>query len=1189
MAAKTRRPIRWARLLPIVLCVTGACAQDKAPDASGRVPVHLETLEVDAGRTWSADVAVPAFTADEAPVLSLRARLQTKHPGGCNYVLQILLAGRALTEDPMRPRLVNKAPWFDPPDTGYHFSWYGPREKGWMTIFSPGFEGDWGGTGRDFDFRFDLSGLVTPGQALPIAFRYLNPDIPAALGVSRAPLTMDRVALEVLPRAEVQRLRKEAQEGQEPRAVPVTTTLPPDAVPGERPYEIVWSGREESPQAQVAFDDLTGWTMQALGDGELSLAASVDHLLWRPQLARFTYGAGTADTVVEIRPPEPILIPDRFDAANLWLYGAWDRMHDTPLRIVALLEDQAGREVELDLGSVTAAYWGLQHGVLAPQVAAAAQFPLRFTALRLSNCKSPIVRHAYLESLAFYRQQRNPQALPARRESPLFPTSDDGMLPTPPAGVVTSATAVGSGARFSGQFGADCVQYRVRPEAGVLDGVTARFNGGRWLQPMAGGGVVLAGDETPADKAEVISSSLEDGRLKVRWQRADPAQPTEWEAEYRLRGCTLVVDVRCPGGKATGLAFGQVRGLRAPRGIEVPYLLMGPKPGPWIACAEGMFVSVLPDWYHSDFSSVNTRATAPQGNRIGLLQGTTYLPLTDGRRNPLRDRVLVTVSREFADTLPNSRNPVSPNRERLAPYLFFMSDQLTPTLYESLKSFGVDRLIASDFASILVANNYPEGFAARWRPHPTLTMEQVQAYRRGIKDLGYLFSTYMDVTDYYPGNALWDEDRVALDGDGDFVDGWWGNYIAKPTVTPGIVREVGMQAMEAYPSDCVYLDVHTNRGPEALDFEAGAPGAGIARSQVVANGDCIAEARKWYGATISEGLYRWMYAGICDMDYATLVTTGTAAQQAPLVDFDLLKIHPFQHGTMMGHHPDRFLSAAEQAQLTADTGGGQAPEGFYKYVAGSLAYGHMLLLGYWYVPPPARFVHYYALMQGVQSEYLTDNAGAIEYHNGAEFAATSRALQDGSQQMGRVHVRYSRGLSVYVNCNPEKPWKLVADGQSYDLPPYGWLIVKPGEILAYSALRDGKRVDFVRCPEYLYLHTGGARVRQGPIEAEGAVWLKRQGASWRVIPCGDLGQWERFPAPDLPQRFSDYRPRDIPAKRGCAYLALDISELVGKSSGQVKVTARDDTGAPVEGEVRVLDDERVELRMAERLAAYFVE
>lgn|GEM_PF-2885115 len=41
------------------------------------------------------------------------------------------------------------------------------------------------------------------------------------------------------------------------------------------------------------------------------------------------------------------------------------------------------------------------------------------------------------------------------------------------------------------------------------------------------------------------------------------------------------------------------------------------------------------------------------------------------------------------------------------------------------------------------------------------------------------------------------------------------------------------------------------------------------------------------------------------MDYATLITTGTAADLAPLVDFDLLKIHPFEHGTMVGHHPDR--------------------------------------------------------------------------------------------------------------------------------------------------------------------------------------------------------------------------------------------------------------------------------------------
>ncbi len=1190
MTGATRQPARGTCLLIILTCALAAhAADDDGLTTSRQVPICLQKLEVDAGQTWATRIAVPAFTSDESPVLSLRARLQTENPGGCNYVLQVLLDGTPLPENPMRSRLLNKAPWFDPPGTDYHFSWYGADQKGWLTIFAPAFEGDWGGTGRDYDFLFDLSRLVTPGQTLPISFRYLNPDIPAALGVARAPLTMDRVVLDVLPRAEVERLRGEALKGQALRAVPTVADLPADAEPGERPYEIVWSGRKESPRAQVAFDDLTGWKMQAIGDTELALAASVDHLLWRSRLAKFTYGVGTTDTVVELRPPEPIPIAGRFDAANLWLHGAWDRVHDTPLRIVALLEDSAGREVELDLGSVTAAYWGMQHGVLSPEVAAVARFPMRFTALRITNCKSSIARHAYLESLTFYQQSRKRLRPPARPRPRLFPTSKDGMLPTPPPGGATRVTSVGQGAEFTREVRGSLLTYRVRPEAGVFDGVTARWNDGRRLHPMAGGEVTFGVGGPPTGEVEVVASSLKDERLTIRWRLDTSPRPVEWEADYSLRGCTLVVDVRCSGGEATGLAFGQVQGLHAPRGIEVPYLLMGPKPGPWVACADGLFVSVLPDWYNSDFSSVNTRVTPAQGNRIGLLQGTSYDPLTDGRRNRLRDRVLVTVSSEFADTLPNSRNPVSPNRERLAPYLFFMSDQLTPTLYQTLKGFGVDHIIASDFASILVANNYPEGFAARWQPHPLLTMAQVQEYRRGIKDLGYLFSTYMEVSDYYPGNELWDESKVVLDADGDFVDGWWGNYLTKPAMMTEFVRKVGGKAKEFYPSDCVYLDVHTNRGPQALDFEAGAPGAGIARSQVIANGDCIAEARKWYGSTISEGLNRWMYAGISDMDYATLITSGIAADQAPLVDFDLLKIHPFQHGTMMGHHPDRFLSAADQALLDTDVGRGLGPDGFYKYVSGSLAYGHMLILGYWYVPPPARFIHYYALMQGVQSEYLTDNASAIEYHNGAELVPTSRALQDGSQQLGRVRVRYSRGLSVYVNHNAEEPWCVESGGRSYELPPYGWIIEKPGEILAYSALVGGKRVDFVRCPEYLYLNTGGARVSEGPLEAKGAIWLKRDGMSWRLIPCGDLGQWERFPAPGLPARFSDYRPTDIPPERGCTMIALDVAALLGKAADEARVTARDDSGQVVPANVRPRDDGRLQFATGEGIAGYVIE
>jgi hypothetical protein len=737
------------------------------------------------------------------------------------------------------------------------------------------------------------------------------------------------------------------------------------------------------------------------------------------------------------------------------------------------------------------------------------------------------------------------------------------------------------------------LQFRVDPQAGCLHGVTVCWNDGARFRPLAEGGLTFAvGDAEaapPAAAAVVVATALQDERLTVRWRLARLPQSLEWEADYFVRGCSLVVDVRCASGAATGLAFGQVVGLPQPRGIEVPYLLLGPKPGPWIACAAGLFVSVLPDWYHSDNSTINTRVIPPQGDRIGVLQGTTYEMLTDGRRNPLRERVLVTVSPDFSDTLPNARNPVSPNRDRLAPCMFFMADQLNPTLYRTLKRYGVDRVIATDFAAILVANNYGEGFAGRWRPHPTLTLEQVQEYRRGVQSLGYLFGTYMDFTDFFPGNESWDEAKVTLSSDGDFVDGWWGNYLIKPALMPALVRSVGQKAKEAYPSDCVYLDVHTNRGPQALDFEAGAPGAGIAREQVIANGDCIVEARQAYGSTISEGLNRWMYAGLTDMDYATLITTGIAAEQPPLVDFDLLKIHPFQHGTMMGHHPDRFLSGADQAPLYQDVGRGLGPDGFYKYVSASLAYGHMLILGYWYVPPPARFVHYYALLQGVQSEYLTDTASDIRYHNGTALLSTSQALIEGTQALGRVQVRYSRGLTVSVNCNATQPWVVESGGRTYELPPYGWLIEKPNTILAYSALVQGKRVDFVRCPDYLYLNSGDARVSEGPLEAAGAVWLKREGSSWRLLPCGDLGRWERFPAPGLPARFSDYRPTGVPPDRGCSYIAVDVLALVGKPAGAIRITARNEAGELQPPDFRPLDAARLQFLGPAGILDYLIE
>ena len=47
----------------------------------------------------------------------------------------------------------------------------------------------------------------------------------------------------------------------------------------------------------------------------------------------------------------------------------------------------------------------------------------------------------------------------------------------------------------------------------------------------------------------------------------------------------------------------------------------------------------------------------------------------------------------------------------------------------------------------------------------------------------------------------------------------------------------------------------------------------MARALIEGTGDSLVEARKWYGSTVSEGIYRWMYAGLSDLDYAQVKMT----------------------------------------------------------------------------------------------------------------------------------------------------------------------------------------------------------------------------------------------------------------------------------------------------------------------------
>jgi hypothetical protein len=963
-------------------------------------------------------------------------------------------------------------------------------------------------------------------------------------------------------------------------ATAVNPNPPAGETIGSPPFELTRSARSNLPEPQVIFDHLHGWTIAISGDADVTLRASTEERIWQSSVARLSYARGSMPTTAIIRPPKPILIKDSFDAAKLWVFGGYYRQGQSdkhPPTMAVLLEDANGKRWRIECGTVVSGNWSIQQGVLPTRALGRDNFPMKFTAVEVGSLEYPEGdSKLYIESLTFYKQQRNPTRHPFQPLNAGVPTSDAGMLPTPPPDITNQVQQITGGVRFISKNIAGSLTYDVKPQEGFLEGISAQWNDGKVFQPSAGGSLLVEsrGDEVAklGAGAQVIGENLGGNSYKVIFQQENAGKPVEWSATYTLSGRTLAVDVSCVGGAATGLDFGQVAGLNNPKPVFVPYMVFERighvhTAGPMIACASDVFVSVLPDVYHSDFSTIDNTPSPVQDGKIRLFTGTTYAPLTNGKRNDLHDRIMITASPQFEDILPNARNPIATNYVKMADYMLFSTYIPSLEMFSAIRRLGVDNVIVMDKNSCLVYGVGYENissFGMRWRPMPSVSITQFQDYVREIKSLGYKFSHYSYFPDSSPTNEFWDESKVSLRSDGALAVGnWYGDFSTKMNDESRLVSVLGPLVKDLYAPDCTYLDILTNLGPSATDFEAGVAGAGVGRVAMLANADAMLEAHKFYGMTISEGYHRWLYAGCVDTDFATMLYPPpykSASEVPPLVDFDLLKIHPFEHGVMMSFEPKYFLEeeGAEWNELLTEDGHGIAPLGFYKYLATSIAYGHMATLGYDYVPNPTRVIQLYALLQAAQREYLTDSVRDISYEDGNTYYSSSDALRRGIVENGHVRVTYTHGLVIHANLGHSESWTVTGVGRSYELPPYGWLIEKPGELLGYSAVIDGGRVDALHCEGYTYVNTGDHAVTlpEWGMSVQGAVWIKSApGGALQVIPCGDLGRWEKIHPDGWPPEFHTVRLGKSAANRGLQSLNLDISHWFNAHK-KIMVSAR---------------------------------
>ena len=929
--------------------------------------------------------------------------------------------------------------------------------------------------------------------------------------------------------------------------------IPSDEAPGQRPYEMVRAKRRPPHTPLVNFDSLEGWTLECSEGAQGDLFCSQKQRVWESPVARLIYRGTSAKSTVVLRPPKPIPIQsspletqNSLPAATIWLYGnnwSWAPDSSTPQVTVSLLiRDRDGKTRALDITRVGWKEWWLVHKVLPKEIAVkAGETILQFAGIRVSGCANKENRELYFEDLCFFqepletlffdtRPQRGIDSFsgqdPGANRGPgrlPFPTREETILPENLVSAFKTRlerSAAARGRPDSDSPTADAhkaliynfiyegtdarLEYEVCPTTNTFWGpVTVKLDGVSIAQALVDAGPAVGQVANLSCSTEVRQNNV----LHAIWRGVLGEKEVTIESEMRLWGKSLVVDYSCRGGFATELSYGRITQVEKPELILLPYLNYGGHHLNVLMSRESkpFFASVWMDWYRSD-ASVPYAEDRIEGGQVRLNGGVRYLPKTDGKRNDLFERVFVTFSPTFEETLPTIPNPPAKRGKEAGTRLW--QESWGPQDYEReqerskrLRAYGIEMLTQCNHE--ITWRDGGESFTFRTSAAPGKGGDEaLQRYVQAQRSLGWRSGLYTNYTDYAPVNEFWNVDMVMRRPNGDLATAWPRCYSPKALFAVEMDRKLAPVIQKKFNTNAAYTDVHTAVAPwDRTDYDARIPGAGTFAATFYAYGELLLHDQDVYdGHCWSEGNHQWLYAGLCTGNYGLAYSNLRLWQYPYLPHFDLLKMHPlgvdigvpwtaeFFKGKDGWNKPENTVSSIDQ------------------FIAATIAYGH---IG-WLVEEAhgiRQTCRSYYMLQQLQSRYVMLKPQEIRYGGEKGLLTSSEALAGGQWKESRLFIRYPNSLQIWVNGNGEKAWEVTRDGVKRVLPPYGWLAVQGNEFFECSEILDGKRYDRVSAPDYVFLDGRGVSRSFDGIATSGslAVRIGEKGSGLSLIAVEGVG------------------------------------------------------------------------------------
>lgn len=561
---------------------------------------------------------------------------------------------------------------------------------------------------------------------------------------------------------------------------------------------------------------------------------------------------------------------------------------------------------------------------------------------------------------------------------------------------------------------------------------------------------------------------------------------------YPARGDAARVDISSDDPYIAAVSIGGIGPVAFRRRIHVPYygkvLYLGD---------QHAFANAFLDFTKSNASDFGDSTAA-------------YRAKTDGTRNPVRETVYYAISQDLTSVLPSSPNPPSTAIADLGKrvvYDIFTTDPFAENAayLRDLQSYGLDNyaVILHPWQRAGYDVELPDVLPADAKIGGEPGLNQVAL---AASDGGDLFALHENYEDFYPEAKSYNEADVALASDGSKIPAWKNktqSYAYKPRAITKYAALFSPKIHTRYATSATFVDVSSSVMPWFhVDFDAAEAGAGKFRTGLAVRTNLWAfERATHHGPVFGEGANHWYYSGLLDG-----VEAQSNAGAGPgeygiftplLVDFDLLNIHPLQLNHGMGYF-DRWIepTGAGWRAPTADERD--------RYRMQEIIFGHE-----GYVTPQlcrdAPFIWQETnLLPPITSRTATSPVTSISYEVYGKLCGINEAIA-ARAPLTHVVVQYTGGVTVTANGSTET-WNL--DSAGLLLPPNGWC-VQGNDLLAFSALKEGRRVDYAETPTTIFAgtrsdpNTGPADgvVNYGKVATDASFRLDRiSPGTWTLMP-----------------------------------------------------------------------------------------